>query len=44
MTFDYLAFSSFVPDAQELPRAGSTDQPGLDAENLEALRALGYVE
>jgi len=46
VTFDYLAFASYVPDApgDGIASADPAEGQGLDDETLEALRALGYVE
>ena len=49
VTFDYLAFASYVPDAPDGHQDGEVsadpaETPGVDDETAEALRALGYVE
>jgi arylsulfatase A-like enzyme len=44
VSFDYLAFSSYLPDVAADESLPAGEAAALDAEALEALRELGYVE
>jgi arylsulfatase A-like enzyme len=44
VSFDYLAFSSYLPDVASDESLPAGEAAALDAEALEALRTLGYVE
>lgn len=44
VTFEYLAFSSYITDATAPATDGSTEELDVDEPDMDALRALGYVE